>query len=206
MKQKGESTVLWWVGWILLTILSFFVSAWFWTGFLAKHYGAMDRPGAPVIWVAAVFGSWMVLLVPLIVIMYQKVDKAYEDARIARETAAFEKARAGFRVKSVFVEAAERRLRPELVKKLKSIPEAVRRGHLVHARLRDGRTVNHVFVLNRKEVLGVYGEETLSFRVSDIVDLEAADLDKLPAFKTDGWLRIDGVGAGDGLTGSSGRV
>ena len=86
--KKSENTVLWWVGWIALTILSFFACCYFWTGFIARHIGGMDTGNAPILWVTAVFGSWMVLLVPLIIVMYAKVDKAYEDARIRRESAA----------------------------------------------------------------------------------------------------------------------
>src|SRR5687768_2772555 len=102
MKQEkdGNYTVLWWIGWITLTIISFFISCYFWTGFIAKYVGSMDKPGVPIVWVTAVFGTWMVLLVPLIVIMYSKVDKAYEDARLKRETDAFNKAKAEFKVKS----------------------------------------------------------------------------------------------------------
>lgn len=86
MRAKKDSTILWWIGWIVLTIVSFFVSHWFWTPFIAKHAGDMSRPGVPLLWVTAVFGSWMVLLVPLIIVMYNKVDRAYEDARSAKRT------------------------------------------------------------------------------------------------------------------------
>ena len=83
-----ENPVLWWVGWIVLTILSFFVSCYFWTGFIAKHVGSMEKPGVPIFWVATVFGSWMALLVPLIIVMYNKVDRTYEEARNKRESEA----------------------------------------------------------------------------------------------------------------------
>src|SRR3990167_5619830 len=85
-ESAKEYPVLWWVGWIVLTIASFFVSCYFWTGFIAKHVGPMDQNGVPILWVAAVFGSWMVLLVPLIIVMYNKVDRSYEDARMHRES------------------------------------------------------------------------------------------------------------------------
>lgn len=194
-KKDVQNTVLWWVGWISLTILTFFVSAWFWTGVIARHVGTMDMPAARYLWVAAVFGCWMVLLVPLIILMYNKVDKAYEDVRIARETAAFEKTKKELRVRSVRVDDDKRLLSKTLSEKLKAHPLAIKRGHLVTAVLKDGRRIDNVFVLDRKDVLGVYGLDALTFDIRDIVDVEPADLDRLPAFETEGWLRLDGVGS-----------
>jgi hypothetical protein len=195
MAQKGSSqSVVWWVGWILLTIATFFLSSYFWTGFIANHVGPMSQRGVPILWVTAVFGSWMVLLVPLIIVMYNKVDKAYEDARIAREKRQFERARNEFNIKSVFIEENERLLAPNLQAKLKKIPETIKRGHLVTALLRDGRKISNVFVKNRREVLGVYGLDPLSFEIKDIVDLEPAVWEEVPAFTYENWLRLDGVG------------
>lgn len=195
MLQKDvQNTVFWWVGWITLTIVTFFAAAWFWTGIVARHVGTMDVPAARYIWVGAVFGSWALLLVPLVILMYNKVDKAYEDARIGRETAAFEKAKNEFHVRSVRIEDQDRLLAKELTQKLKTHPAAVNRGHLVTAVLKDGRRIDNVFVLDRKDVLGVYGIDKMTFAVKDIVDVVPADLDKIPPFETEGWLRLDGVG------------
>lgn len=154
----------------------------------------MDKPGVPVLWVTAVFGSWMVLLVPLIILMYNKVDKAYEDARIARESVQFEKAKKEFEVQSVHVETSQRMLKKELAAKLKKYPETIRRGHLVTATLNNGQKVENVFILDKKEVLGVYGVKTLTFNIQDIVDVEPVAMDQIPSFKTEEWLRLDGVG------------
>ncbi len=197
--KQRENTVFWWMGWITLTILTFFLAAWFWTGVIASRYGTMDRPGAPALWVAAVFGSWMLLLVPLIVVMYNKVDRAYEDVRLAREAAASEKARKGFTIRSILVEEPDRLLPKAAAKNLKSVPETIRqgyqsKGHLVTAVLKDGRRVDNVFVLDREQVLGVYDRTTLDFRIADIVELIPADLDRLPAFRPEKWLRLDGKG------------
>ena len=190
MKTK-DKTITWWLGWITLTILSFFVSCYFWTGFIARHVGSMRTSGVPVLWVTAVFGSWMILLVPLIIVMYYKVDKAYEDARIVRETAAVQKARSELKLRSVFIEESERLLNAALVKKLKKFPETIKHGHLVHATLKDGRKIKNIFVHDRRDVVGVYGLKEASFRVRDIVDIEPVDLDKIPMFETNQWLRLD---------------
>ena len=185
---------MWWVGWITLTIASFFVSCYFWTGFLAKHAGSMDKPGMPILWVAAVFGTWMVLLVPLIVVMYSKVDKAYEDARISRENAQFERAQKEFDVKSIFIEEARRKLKKDLTAKLKKYPETIRRGHLVTATLNNGKKIKNVFILDKQDVLGVYGATSLSFNIQDIADVEPVAMEQIPDFKAEEWLRLDGVG------------
>ena len=192
--KSSQSTVGWWLGWIGLTIVSFFVSCYFWTKFIASHVGSMQEPGVPILWVAAVFGTWMVLLVPLIIVMYAKVDKAYEDARMARETTAFEKREKSLPFKSIWVEDSERILSKPLSKKLKKIPETIRHGHLMTAVLRDGRKIENVFIRDKKDVLGIYGVDSLPFKISDIVDLETADAGRWPDFKTENWLRLDGAG------------
>ncbi|MBI4352352.1 MAG: hypothetical protein HY593_00350 [Candidatus Omnitrophica bacterium] len=186
--------VLWWVGWIVLTLLSFFVSCYFWTGFIAKHVGTMTKPGAPVLWVAAVFGTWLLFLLPLIIVMYRKVDKAYEDARMAREKALGEKKGERREYRSVFVERSKRILNGELIRKLKKFPETVRRGHLVTVILRDGRRVEHVFVRDKKEVTGIYGARDLSFQMDDILDVELVGAAEWPSFQSEEWLRLDGEG------------
>jgi hypothetical protein len=195
VKNEAQRTIAWWLGWITLTIVTFFVAAWFWTGVIAKHYGNMQTPGAPAVWVAAVFGTWMILLVPLIIVMYNKVDKAYEDARIARETQAFEKAKASFKVRFVDVEESRRVLPGPVQKKMKLMPWTVnRRGHLVSVVLRDGRRIDNVFVLDRREVLGVYDRDDMGFDAADVADVILCDEMRLPAFRADRWLRVDGVG------------
>jgi ABC-type Na+ efflux pump permease subunit len=196
MTNKGSSTtVAWWVGWILLTILSFFVCFYFWTPIIAKHVGSMQEPAAPILWVVAVFGSWMVLLVPLIIVMYAKVDKAYEDARIARETAESQKAKESFKIKSILVEPSKRQLPAQISQKLSNFPETIRKGHLVTVILKNGQKFDNVFVLNKREILGLYGASHMSFLAQEVVDVMPVDPDKLPNFKTENWLRLDGVGA-----------
>ncbi len=194
--KNSNSTVAWWIGWILLTIGSFFIACYFWTWFIAEHVGNIKTGGVSVLWVTAVFGTWMIFLLPLIILMYNKVDKAYEDARIRREGLALKKAQEeklgknpGFRTQ--FVESSKRLLEDRLRKKIGKFPQAIRGGQLVTAVLRDGRRVKNVFVADKKEILGVYGLEKFSFVADDIVDLEPTDLDKLPPFEPQHWLRLD---------------
>ena len=188
--KKKDSTVFWWIGWILLTILSFFVSCYFWTGFIAERVGPMSKPGIPLLWVTTVFGTWMVLLVPLIILMYTKVDKAYEDARLTKETAAARQTKSDFGVKIARVDGSALLLPKHLSEKLRKIPAAIPKGHLVTAILKNGTRIENIFILNKKEILGVYGLDRLDFNMKDISDLEPADLDHLPDFRTENWLRL----------------
>ncbi len=192
MSKERDQTVLWWIGWITLTILTFFAASYFWTGFISKHVGDMDQRGVPILWVGSVFGTWMILLVPLIVIMYNKVDRAYEDARIRREKTSENARRAASGVRFVSLPESDRLLTERLVKKIKKIPWTIKRGHLLTVTLKNGQRVDNVFVLDRQDVVGVYGYKEAPFRAQDIVDVNAPTDDVLPAFETDQWLRFDG--------------
>ena len=191
LSQDDETNVTWWIGWMALTIASFFASVGFWTWFFAKNGANVQNSAAAAKWVFAVFGTWMVALLPLIVIMYQKVDRAYEKARLRREEAETSQSK---RAKTLYVHPSERALRDPLIQKLKQIPPTLKRGrqagHLVTAVLKDGRKFENVFVVNRSEVLGIYGYDQLPFEVKEISDLEPAE--KFPAFSEENWLRLDG--------------
>lgn len=192
LSQEDETNVTWWIGWIALTIAAFFASVGFWTWYFSKSGGTIQDPGAAARWVFAVFGTWMVALLPLFVVMYQKVDRAYENARLRREEGEIKKPRP----KAVYLDPEKRRLEGFLVRKLKALPATLKRGreagHLVTAVLKDGRKFQHVFIANRTEILGIYGYNHLPFEAGEIVDLEPTDLDKVPAFSEENWLRLDG--------------
>lgn len=190
--KKSNQSVLWWIGWIMLTILTFFAAGYFWTGFISAHVGGMDQKGVPLLWVACVFGTWMILLVPLIVLMYNKVDRAYEEARIHHEMISDGARRAVSGVKFISIPEPERLLNKDLVNKIKKMPWTIKRGHLVTVTLKNSQHVDNVFVLDRQEVVGVYGYENAPFRIVDIVDVRIPASDSLPNFETDKWLRFDG--------------
>lgn len=190
--KQSDQSVWWWMGWIALTILSFFAASYFWTGFISTHVGSMDQKGVPMLWITSVFGTWMILLVPLIVIMYNKVDRAYEEARIHREMTSQEARRATSGVKFVSIPEPERLLHERFVKKIKKMPWTIKRGHLVTLTLKNGEKIDNVFVLDRQDVIGVYGYNTAPFQVADIVDVNIVAGDHLPNFETDKWLRFDG--------------
>ncbi|MCB9799882.1 MAG: hypothetical protein H6757_03905 [Candidatus Omnitrophica bacterium] len=185
-QKKGTQTVLWWVAWITLTILSFFAAHAIWTPLIARHFGSIRETKTAAIWVAAVFGTWMVFLVPLIVFMYHKVDKAYEDARNRRE-------RAEKQFRSLNIEK-EKRLLPEILsRKLAGVPETIEGGHLVSLTLKNGKHYAYAFIAHRHELLGLYDEKEFNFTGSDIQDIELVDMSKPPTFFAASWLRLDGV-------------
>lgn len=184
--KGGSQTVFWWVVWITLTIGSFFLASAFWTPVIAKYFGSVRETKASVLWVVSVFGTWMLFLLPLMVIMYQKVDKAYDDARIRREKNAL-------RFRSIFVEESRRRLSENISSELKTWPQTIDGGHLAHAVLKDGRRVPNVFIRDAREILGVYDASEFSFEASDVVSVEPVDFSKNPAFLANQWLRLDGV-------------
>jgi len=191
--KKSDQTVLWWLVWIALTILTFFVAYYFWTWFISAHVGDMHQKGVPMLWVALVFGTWMIFLIPLIILMYNKVDRAYEDARITRENVVGGVRRAASGVKFISIPESERLLNAAVAQKIKKIPWTIKRGHLVTVTLKNGQRIDNVFVLDRQEVMGVYGYEEAPFRVEDIVDLTGIPEDYVPNFQTSRWLRFDGV-------------
>lgn len=193
-QTSGLKAVTWWMAWIAVTIVSFFVSCWFWTGFLARNYGTMDKPGAPILWVTAVFGTWMILLVPLIVVMYAKVDKAYEDARINREGSAYDKTRRAMGVRCLDIPQRDRRLSESHRRQLRRIPQTIRNGHLVSLVLQGGRTVRYAFILNGAELAGVYAESDPRVLASQIEEILPVPAGEIPDFEASGWVRLDGVG------------
>ncbi len=194
MDKQDESTVTWWLIWISLTIGSFFLAVWFWTPFIAARFGSIKNPTTSLLWIIAVFGSWLVALTPLMILMYHKVDKAYEDARIRRETRA-EKFKDPVKIKAVYIEESKRQLQKTLSDKLKKAPQTIKGGHLITAILRDGRKVENVFIARGKEVLGVYDQQELTFQPEDITDFELTDLAHPPDFTQKIWLRLDGNSA-----------
>lgn len=189
-KSKGAQTILWWVGWITLTIVSFFAAAAFWTPVIAKYLGSVRESRNAIIWVIAVFGTWMIFLVPLIIVMYQKVDKVYEDARLRREDNAN-------RFRSILVSEEKRRIPAHLSQKLTGLAPTVNGGHLVNVTLQNGSRVPNVFISECREVLGVYNVRELTFEPKDIRDLELVDMNAPPAFLTTSWLRLDGIQSAD---------
>ena len=190
MNASKEHPVLWWIGWIALTIVAFFIPCYAWTKFFAMHAGTMDKPGMPALWVTAVFGTWMIFLVPLIIVMYNKVDRAYEDARNARERQAKELLASRFPVKAILVDGQRLLLPKPLQKKLKRLPKTLKKGQLVSLEFKDGRKLENVFVYGNEEIVGVYGRTDFPFDAREAVKAALLDPSQTPPVDYEKWLRL----------------
>ena len=188
--SDGLKTVFWWVVWMTLTIASFFVACFFWTPIIAAKFGPIHQMKTSIIWVSMVFGTWILFLVPLIIVMYAKVDKAYEDARMKRE-------KAQLRFKTLNLPKNLRTLPSHLAKKLNEVPETIESGHLVSIILKNGKKFPYVFVASRSEIIGIYDQKELPFTMNEIEDIRPETFENAPRFLTTQWLRLDGVSAAD---------
>ena len=164
----------------LLIISEFFWSFWFLRGSRPTSSGGFDPR-----WIRAVFGTWLFLTLPFLVLMYRRADKIFKTA-VARQT------QAGPSFRTHFVEKSRRMLPETIAAKLRGVPPTLEQGHVVTAVLKDGREVPHLFVLNANEILGVYDRTELGFDASDIVGVKPVDADQLPGYEESKWLRLDG--------------
>ncbi len=145
---------------------------------LSKPVGVLEP-----LWVKAVFGSWLVFLIPFLIVMYRQADNIFKTA--------VERQIYNPRYKRVFIESSRRQLPENIVNRLKNIESTIPGGHLVEIRLRNGKKIPYVFIYNSREILGVYDREDLGFSIRDIDGFEVMDKKGLPAFIETKWLRID---------------
>ena len=160
------------------------VSLFFWSFVFRERissHGASLDPS----WTKAVFGTWLFLLIPFLIWMYRAADTIFKNA-VGRQTHVPS-------FKSVSVDSSKRLLPFHLSEKLKKEPVMLPNGHVVTVILKNGNRIPHVFVLNAKEILGVYDKDALDFSIDEIADLEALDKDHLPLYEESRWLRLDGV-------------
>ncbi len=135
------------------------------------------------LWLKAVFGSWLALMLPFLVLLYKKADLIFK-AAVARQNAA------GPKFRTAFVERSKRLLRRDFVEKLKKSPQTLDKGQIVEVTLTDGRKIPNVFVLNRSEILGLYDYPEFCFDTSQIQNVEL--MTDLPVYEENRWLRLDG--------------
>ena len=160
----------------------FVASAVFWTWALKKRLFP-DTPGFDPLWLKAVFGTWMLILIPLLVWMYRKADSIFEKAN-ARQTYI-----PNFKVHWIAPE--KRQLPEELVQQVKKWKPTIPGGHLVNARLKNGEVLKHLFVMNGREVAGIYDPPVLDFDVSEFEALSVLEEDFLPQFDETKWVRFN---------------
>lgn len=135
-------------------------------------------------WLKAVLVTWLVAMLPFLIVMYKKADQIFRQATI-RQT---EKPS----LRSILVPREDRLLRDAVVQKIKSIEPALQDGHVVDVILNSGERVPRVFVLKEREILGIYDQEQMNFTALDVIDVEAVDSAGMNYFDASKWLRLDG--------------
>lgn len=135
------------------------------------------------VWLKAVLGSWLVLMLPFLAALYKKADLIFK-AAAARQGVS------GPRFRTAFVERSKRMLRQDLVEKLENLPMTLAKGQIVTVSLTDGRVIPNVFVLHCREILGVYDCSDFGFDTSEIQNVDL--MTDLPAYEESRWLRLDG--------------
>lgn len=190
-KPKSRWGVISWVVWIVMTIVSFFVSAYIWTHVLARFYGTMQEPGAPIVWVSCVFGTWIIFLIPMIIFMYKNVDRAYEEMRAKREQQAARSQETKLNYKVGQLTSAERLVGADVRDSLQKMKPFVQGGFLVQVTLKDARQFPFVFLTAEGELAGIYDVDQAPFQGSDISVAQDVSEGPLPEFKEERWLRLN---------------
>lgn len=159
------------------------LSALFWSFWFREEITNPAHQGLSGNWLKAVLGTWLILLLPVLAYLYKKTDQILK-AAIERQT------QIGPKFKTQFVEKSKRILPDTLAKKLENIPETMPKAHVVNLILKSGRKIPDVFVLNRKEVLGIYGCDKVDFDILESSDVEPVS--QLAEYNEEQWLRLDG--------------
>jgi hypothetical protein len=172
-----------WFGGMTVFIGLLVSSALFWSVVLRKQIHP-DVAGLDPVWAKAVFGTWLAVLLPFLVFMYLKADRIFKDAHARQSYTP--------RFRSVCVDPSRRTLPSFIQEKIKTAPATLRNGHILTIVLRDGRRVSNIFVINFREIIGIYDKMALDFEPRDVVDAEVVRSADLPAYEEDKWLRLDG--------------
>jgi uncharacterized membrane protein len=136
-------------------------------------------------WLKAVVATWLVALIPFLVVMYRKADMLFKEAH-ERQTSR------GPKFQSTLVEKAARQLPVEIAAQISTFPEMLENGRIITLKLKDGREIRNVFVINSREVIGLYDCESMNFKTADVIGVQSVDSEKLPLYDETRWLRLDG--------------
>jgi len=136
-------------------------------------------------WLKAVLASWLCALIPFLIIMYRKADTLFKEAH-QRQT------HYGPQFKSTLIEKSARQLPADIEKQISNFPEMLENGRIVTLRLKDGREVHNVFVINSREIIGLYDCPAMDFSAKDVVEARAVLDSQLPQYEETRWLRLDG--------------
>lgn len=178
-QERSLRLWFWGMGTFLSTAI---VSSIFWSWKYRLDFGASGLYGP---WSKAVFGTWLLMLLPFLAFMYRQADRIFKDA-VMRQS------QAGPRFRTVLIEKSKRLLTPDLCRKIRQTKPVMPEGHVVACILKDGRKIPNVFVVRGQEILGLYDRLTMDFSGEDIHDIEGGASKELPAYEEEKWLRLDG--------------
>lgn len=185
LNQDQESAVDAWLSALGLFVGLFVAAAIFWSVRLKSSILADVSDGLDPLWLTAVLASWLVLLIPFLIVMYRRADALFK-------TAAARQAGAVPQIRKIFVERSKRVLPAGIKERIERFPPTLPKGHVVTLTLKDGRRIPHVFVVNSAEILGLYDCPDMGFEAREILDVEPVPGDSLPAYEEAKWLRLDG--------------
>ncbi len=173
-----------WLAGIGLIIGSFIVALCGWSFIFRAH---LHRTSAGFYgpWLKAVMMTWLACLAPFLVVMYRRADELFQAAK-KRQT------QHGPVFKSAMIEKSKRMLSAELAKELAAVPETLENGKVVSLTLKDGREIQHAFVLNSREILGLYDCEIMDFAAADVARVRTVPPEAMPVYDESRWLRLDG--------------
>ena len=183
LNEDQERAVDAWFNGMSVFLGGLVASAFFWSVRFVR--GAPPDAGLNPLWIKAVFGTWLFITLPFLVLMYRKADQIFKNAVVRQAPAG--------RFQSIFVDRQKRLLPEPFAAKVAAMPANLPKGHVVSLLLKDGRRVDHVFVLNGREILGVYDRPEFDFETAAIIDVESIENADLPNYDESKWLRVDGI-------------
>jgi hypothetical protein len=177
--KEDARMIIQWMGWIAVAVASFLASEFFWAYLF-------EKTGGPIfIWLVAVFGTWLVLAVPLGLVLYRKIMGALARAQTAARAEEDE-------AKQRSVDLSGRLLRDSLQEKLTAMPETLWGAHIVTGVLSDGSVIPPLVVRGKREIVGIHGARSFSFQAKDIVDVLPVREDQLSRLEANEWYWVDG--------------
>ena len=182
LNTDQENSVDAWLTGMGFFIGLFVLSAFFWSWALKARIFP-DTPGLDPVWMKAVFASWLVILIPLLIWMYRSADAIF---KTANERKSIEP-----RFKAHWIDPEKRLLPAALAEKVRSHKPTLPGAHVVTGRLKSGEFLPHLFILNAKEVIGAYDPQKIDLDASQLEDVIVLDPSKLPVYDESKWVRFN---------------
>ncbi len=183
LNDDQEKAVDAWLAGMAIFIGLLIASAFFWSWVWRARIAAGQNAAPDAQWLKSVFSTWLVVLIPFLVVLYQKADRIFKTAETRQAYIP--------RFQRAAVQETQRMLSPDWSRRLAELPQVLPGGQVVLVMLKDGRKVPHVFIYRHREIKGIYGVSTMDWSASDIVDIKAISKNSLPPYIEEKWLRVD---------------